>query len=120
MYRFNYTSPVPHPHVYSSPTIITMDVPNPKHGDYGYGLPIPMDSQFATDMIYPQQKASNYFDFSYVPTQDNWSTASDTTGSVYASPIDTQKPMPFTIPGDDQLMSSSASFPSGDIPSYGL
>jgi transcriptional enhancer factor len=120
MYRFNYTSPVSQPQIYSSPTIITMDVQNSKQ-DYGYGQLIPMDGgQFATDMIYPPPKAPTYFDFSYVPAQDGWSSASDTTGSVYASPIDTQKPIPFSIPGDEQLMSSS-SFPSGDtIPSYGL
>lgn len=117
MYRFCYAAAVPaQPHVYDPSSTIMHSTT-----DSLINQLIPLDPSDYGDLnTYSQSKQPHYFDMTaYHDATYGPSTASESAGSVYHSPIDGHKQMPFVLSSDDHLLSPPASYhQNGGVNNY--
>ncbi|KDR69909.1 hypothetical protein GALMADRAFT_104012 [Galerina marginata CBS 339.88] len=115
MYRFTYfASPSQAEHYnYSTPTMMTLE-PSMQKSDFSFDSLLTMEAEGLTDMM-SLQKTQNYFDLNPYMRSD-WSTSSSS-DSVYPSPVDCHRPMPFIASNDEHLVSHGSSYP-GDVSNY--
>ncbi|KAF9047594.1 hypothetical protein BJ165DRAFT_1113328 [Panaeolus papilionaceus] len=116
MYRFNYTtlSQPEEQTVYSTAHLMATDQTNHKADFNSYEAMIPMDADGFSDMM-GFAKTQPYFDMNSYMGPEEWGANE----SVYASPIDCNKPNACMISGaTEQLLSPTASYTVSDVPPY--
>ncbi|PPQ73543.1 hypothetical protein CVT24_007453 [Panaeolus cyanescens] len=123
MYRFNYTtSSQPEDSdqsVYQATHLMTADQTNHKTEFASYEAMIPMEADGSFSDMMGFVKPQQYFDMNMNPYMrpEEWGSSE----SVYASPVDCNKPNPCMISGsDEQLLSPTASYMVSDVPPYVL